>query len=388
MTGANDILPTRFEVRVAFGGERVVLAVVGEVDIVTAPEFGAVLDAVIARGHRDVVLDLAGLEFMGAAGLRVVAGGAVRLRTSGAKLTVRSASAMVVRILEITGLAGVVSFEQPRPARDRLAQQRLGSGAEQSEGGPAPAHDRMAGLAGLAGQLRRASAIAAGTDVVDAALRLVVALARATVGGADGVSVSLLRHGRLSTVAASDQTIIDMDIDQYATGEGPCVDASRQGRWFHAESLDQEARWPAFTPRARDLGINAILSTPLMVTDRPVGALNMYSRTAAAFSASQQELASVFAAQASSVLTDAGVDVTDDQLSGQISEALRTRQIIVQAQGAIMEREGICEQDAYIVLRTFSQRADQPLAVVAAEIVASTRRSRLPERAREAAPDD
>jgi len=88
-------------------------------------------------------------------------------------------------------------------------------------------------------------------DVVDGVLRLVVALARASVGGADGVSVSLRRHGRLATVAASDQTISDMDASQYATGEGPCVDASVNGRWFHAESLDSETRWPAFTPRLK-----------------------------------------------------------------------------------------------------------------------------------------
>ena len=36
------------------------------------------------------------------------------------------------------------------------------------------------------------------------------------VSGADGVSVSLLRNGVLSTVAASDQTIMAMDADQYA----------------------------------------------------------------------------------------------------------------------------------------------------------------------------
>ena len=132
-----------------------------------------------------------------------------------------------------------------------------------------------------------------------------VALARATVGGADGVSVSLRRHGHLATVAASDQTISDMDASQYATGEGPCVDASVKGRWFHAESLDTETRWPAFTPRAQALGINAILSSPLLVEDRPVGALNIYSRTAMAFAPKDQELASVFAAEASLVLTSA-----------------------------------------------------------------------------------
>jgi hypothetical protein len=73
------------------------------------------------------------------------------------------------------------------------------------------------------------AAIPANQDVLDAALRLVVALARVTVNGADGVSVSLVRHGTLTTVAASDETVKGMDRDQYATGEGPCVAAATEG---------------------------------------------------------------------------------------------------------------------------------------------------------------
>lgn len=101
-------------------------------------------------------------------------------------------------------------------------------------------------------------------------------------------SISLRRHGPLATVAASDQTISERDFHQYATGEGPCVDASRQGRWFHVETLGSETRWPAFTPRARTLGINAILSSPLLAGGRPVGAPNIYSRAAVAFAPKDQ----------------------------------------------------------------------------------------------------
>ena len=126
------------------------------------------------------------------------------------------------------------------------------------------------------------TAIPTDPDVVDGALRLVVELAQISVRGADGVSVSLFRHGELLTVAATDETVTEMDAAQYATGVGPCVDASRRGRWFHAESLETETRWPAFTPQARALGIMAILSSPLTALEEPVGALNIYSRTASA----------------------------------------------------------------------------------------------------------
>jgi GAF domain-containing protein len=236
---------------------------------------------------------------------------------------------------------------------------------------PGAASGTPIGIPGRAHGLRRVSAVPADDDVVDGALRLVVALARATVGGADGVSISLRRHGRLATVAASDQTILDMDADQYATGEGPCVDASVKGHWFHVESLDDEARWPAFTPRARKLGINAILSTPLLAQDQPVGALNIYSRTAAAFRAKDQELASVFAAEASTILTHAGADVSDEQLSARFQEALRTRETIALAQGVVMERDGVGRDDAYTILRRTSQLRDQKLQQRAEDVVAS-----------------
>ncbi len=219
-------------------------------------------------------------------------------------------------------------------------------------------------------------AATAGDDMVDAALRLVVALARATVGGADGVSVSLSRNGRLSTVAASDQTILEMDADQYATGEGPCVDASVRGHWFHGHALDDESRWPAFIPMAGRLGINAILSTPLLASERPVGALNIYSRTAEAFAPRDQELASVFATEASLILTGAGAGDAGGQLATRLGAALRIRQIIAQAQGVVMERERISADAAYGLLRDFSQGSNQPLADRAEDVVASTQHPR------------
>jgi transcriptional regulator with GAF, ATPase, and Fis domain len=163
-----------------------------------------------------------------------------------------------------------------------------------------------------------------------------------------------------------------MDADQYATGEGPCVDAAAEGRWFHVEALRFETRWPAFTPRARSLGINAILSSPLHAGNQPVGALNIYSRTKGAFHPADQQLAAVFASEASRILTDAGTDRSDDELSQWLEEALRTRQIIAQAQGVIMARDGVSEDAAYTVLRRASQLTTRPLRDEAARVLDAT----------------
>jgi anti-anti-sigma factor len=357
----------KFEVTVTFAWDRVTVGIGGEVDVLTAPELAALLDTIIDRGHTSVLLDLAKLGFMDASGLRVIASGAARLGAVGGKLTIRSPSHQITRLLDITGLNQVVSIEEPERTPDHLGPEELAR---------APVVPAKFGVGDLTNHLRQVTAIPADHDVVDGALRLVVALARATVEGADGVSVSLQRHGRLATVAATDQTILDMDADQYATGEGPCVDASVEGRWFHVESLDQETRWPAFIPKARELGINAILSSPLVAAEHPVGALNIYSRTRAAFSEKEQELAAIFATEASIILRDAGADVSDDQLSEGMQAALEARQIIARAEGVIMDRQGISAEDAYTVLRRFSQSTNLPLVQRAADIVESTNRSR------------
>jgi len=354
-------------VTVGFEEEHVALGVRGTVDHSAVLRLSALFDAVIVSGYRSVVLDISELDLMDSDGLRAITYSAARLAASGGELTIRTASHLGTEAFDITRLSAIVRLSLPSPSRHRL-------GPEQSDTRSGTPDGNEAGRPVQA--FGRITAVPADHDVVDGALRLVVALARATVGGADGVSVSLRRHGRLATVAATDQTISDMDANQYATGEGPCVDASVEGRWFHAESLDNETRWPAFTPRARALGINAILSSPLLAEDRPVGALNIYSRTATAFAPTDQELAAVFATEASSILTDAGVDVTDDQLARRLSEAQRVRQVIALAQGVIMEREGVTEDAAYTLLRNVSQETGRPLRERAEDVVASTGRSR------------
>jgi GAF domain-containing protein len=251
-----------------------------------------------------------------------------------------------------------------------------GAGGDPSElagEGPAlPGPGAAADSADLARDLLRVAAIPANADVLDAALRLVVALARVTVGGADGVSVSLRRHGQLTTVAASDETVSGMDRDQYATGEGPCVSAATEGHWFHVESLDDERRWPAFIPRARQRGINSIISTPLLTRTRPVGALNIYSVHARAFAAPELELSSLFAAQASDLLVSAAVDVSVEELSRALQDALRGRDVISQARGVLMGRDGVTAGAASSRLRRSARETNTPLRRLAEDIVAAT----------------
>lgn len=320
-------------------------------------------------GHLDIALDLAELDFMDASGLNIIAEATSRLRSAGGALTIRSPSGMVRRMLDITDMSDLIEVRPPAPEVALL-------GPEQ-HAGDASGHVASAPSGSVASDLARVAALPAGNDVIDAALRLVTALARATVGGAEGVSVSLTRHDRLTTVAASDETIAQMDRDQYATGEGPCVAAASEGHWFHVESLAEEGRWPQFIPRAIEGGIASILSTPLMVSARPVGALNVYAGTERAFGPRDQELAALFATQASAILAEARVDVATETAAKRLNDALQVRELIAQAQGVVMARQGVSATVAYGTLRRSAKRNDVPVRHRAAEIVATTARHGL-----------
>jgi anti-anti-sigma factor len=356
-----------FRLEATFVGFEAVLALHGEVDLGSAPEFGAYLDWAIDQGHRFVVIDLSGLSFMDGSGLRVIGAAAKRLQLSEGALSLRSPSTIVRRLLDIGGLADLVRIEQPIGASD---------GMEIGAAVGFPVKSVSTKSAGVSTILKRMAAVSSDDEIVSRALRLVVALAQATVGGADGVSISLRRDGTLSTVAASDQVILAMDAGQYETGEGPCVDASVKGRRFHAEVLDTDSRWPAFTPKALALGINSILSSPLEASNTPVGALNIYSRATSAFAVKDQVLASIFAREASLILRDAQGGMTDQQLDDRMSQALRTRELISQAQGVIMHRDGIGEDLAYTKLRRDSLQNGRPLHERAQEVVDSAHHRR------------
>jgi len=358
--------PEGFAVEVDFAPGRALVSLRGGIDQRNAPDLGSILDALVERNRHTITLDLAGVDVLDTAGLRVITETAGRLQVLGGRLSVRSATPGVQLTLEVADLPDASPGDMEPATLARRPHLTAGPGA-------IPTSTQLDSPESLANQVLGLPTV---DDSVDATLRLVVTVARATLAHADGVSISLRRHGHLSTVAASNQTVLDMDANQYAAEEGPCVDASLEGRWFHTDSLDEESRWPTFVPKAKALGINAILSAPLMSRDRPVGALNIYSTTADAFTPEDQELASVLATEASIILTDASLSANEAERSKRYQQALHGREVIAQAQGVLIERGGATEEGAFGELRSHSERTNQPLRARAEEVVASTRRTR------------
>ena len=150
----------------------------------------------------------------------------------------------------------------------------------------------------------------------------------------------------------------------------------RSLRWTVTSTSPVRVRaWPrpaTFVPEAIQQGIKSILSTPLIPGDRPVGALNIYSDAERAFGTSQHELAQLFATQASGILADAGAHVADDERTALLTDSLRSREVIAVAQGVLMERTGVTQDDAAGVLRRESRTAGVTVRQHAGDVVRST----------------
>ena len=356
-------LAGRYGAAVMIGDGNVVLTVVGEIDLATVTRFRAAIedavDSVLAVGASALVLDVTGVRFLDAAGVGALAAAAERLRVWGARMTLHGVSPRLSWLFDVTN-------------------DTRGLGID-----PAVADSPIVSALTVAASIPVRA-------VLDSALQLVVTMAHAVVAGADGVSITLPRGGGLGTVAASNDVVMAMDKDQYTTGEGPCLDAATQGKRFHIGTLARETRWPAFVPLARARGIETILSTPLVHADQPIGALNIYSRTAEAFAANEQSWADQFAAEAAVVVSAArhAADVDDDGLGQRLQRALVARDDFTRAQGLVMQRDRIGADAAAFLLRRVSREADQSLRETCEALLIAAARTAQSAARSEATADD
>ena len=170
-----------------------------------------------------------------------------------------------------------------------------------------------------------------------------------------------------STAAASSPLTDNLDRLQIEANEGPCLDASTQGATFYAHDLADDERWPRFGPRAVAAGVRCVLSYALLA-EQP-SALNLYAHLPAAFGATDRAQGQLFATLARLALESAQERAADDQRAANLTDALRTREVIGQAQGILMERERITADQAFDVLRRASQRMNVKLRSVAETLV-------------------
>jgi GAF domain-containing protein len=82
------------------------------------------------------------------------------------------------------------------------------------------------------------------------------------------------------TVASADALARLLDEQQYEVDDGPCLEAIRTARVVVSDDLSREPRWNGYPTMAVAHGVRAVYSSPLLVADRAIGALNPYATIA------------------------------------------------------------------------------------------------------------
>jgi anti-sigma B factor antagonist len=99
-----------FDIKTEQLDDTYVIALAGEVDLYTAPEFKQQLLDVIGQGAKDVVVDFSDTTFIDSTTLGVLVGGVKRLRTNEGQLSLVCSDRNITKIFEITGLDRVFSI--------------------------------------------------------------------------------------------------------------------------------------------------------------------------------------------------------------------------------------------------------------------------------------
>lgn len=87
-----------------------IVTVSGRIDVVTSPGLQRELDARLGEATH-VVLDLAGVDYISSAGLRVLLSLAKRLKAGGGTLVLCRLTPPVADVLEVSGLMGVFTVQ-------------------------------------------------------------------------------------------------------------------------------------------------------------------------------------------------------------------------------------------------------------------------------------
>jgi GAF domain-containing protein len=195
-------------------------------------------------------------------------------------------------------------------------------------------------------------------------LEAVLSSATGLIGNTGAAGLNLYVRGRFEPQVVLGEAPHRLDALQQRTGEGPCVDASRDQAVVQIADMRREQRWTLFAETAVALDVLSMLCVPLWIDDVRLGSLSLYSPQPDGYHEHELKIASLFA-------THAALAIADAQRTTNLQRALVNRDVIGQAKGVLMERYRITANEAFDLLARASQSGNRKLAEVA-EMVSTT----------------
>jgi hypothetical protein len=194
--------------------------------------------------------------------------------------------------------------------------------------------------------------------ICDAAVRL--------VDGCHHASIMLERKGGITTAAATDDTARHVDRLEREGGEGPCVDAIHEETAQLDGALSRTSTWTKLRERVVDeTPVRGMAGFRLLVDNRKVGALNLFSDAPDALTERSLNQAVVLAAFASVVL----IAAAHQEQARTLRDGLASNREIGKAIGLMMAFHKVDDGQAFEILRKASQDMNLKLSEVAGQIV-------------------
>lgn len=192
-------------------------------------------------------------------------------------------------------------------------------------------------------------------------------LAPLVVPGCDHATVMIRRHDRFETAAASDEIGRRIDAAERDLRDGPCVDAIIEDAPQLLADLSVDGPWPTLRTWAlAHTPVRGAMAYRLLTEHTKVGALNLFSDTAGAFTTHSADIAAVVAAFASV----ATVAANEHRRAEDLRAGLDSNREIGKAVGLLMAFHHISDEEALEVLRRHSQETNVRVAEVASRLVA------------------
>ncbi|MBA8795037.1 GAF domain-containing protein [Friedmanniella endophytica] len=221
----------------------------------------------------------------------------------------------------------------------------------------------------MSGQQPTAEASERVVSLVRRYLDDVAARTHRRLGDVAGVAVTMATRGQGPvTAGASTPLAREVDAIQYAIGHGPCLHALGGGGGDYVADLARDDRWGRYGEQAAAAGARSCVSVPVEVEGRVLAVAKVYSGRVDGLDRDQRRVAAELAVEIAGglalaeTLEDTALEL-DDRAS-----AMDTRRSIDLAIGMLMERVGCDADQAFALLRSYSQTRNVKLRTVAEEL--------------------
>jgi hypothetical protein len=192
-------------------------------------------------------------------------------------------------------------------------------------------------------------------STIDAQLKTIAQLAADRVTAVEYASVTALRGGVHTTVAASSDLARAVDEAQYADRDGPCVQAVDEAVPVAVPDVSATMSWPGFRRAALRLGLNASVSLPLFTSGgTTVAVLNLFGRDPVAMAPLIVGAWAVYDPDRQMPTGDEPLPALDpggEELLSGFAEALAVRATIQRAVDTIRARTRCTTDEARLIMR-------------------------------------